>query len=65
MLAQRAVQHEGQVIGYVRPIWQQADPYTWIEQWVLDDERVSFDTYDDACAYLMERHARESADERA
>lgn len=58
MLAQRAVQHEGQVVGYVRSEWRQTEPNTYVLRWVIDAERLDFDEYEEAVAYLMERHAK-------
>jgi hypothetical protein len=57
--AERAVYFDGRDIGHVAQRWVRTEPHAWAEQWDLIGEPVCFDTYEDACAYLVERYERE------
>lgn len=58
-----AVQLDGRIIGYVTEEWPRTRTDTWTRRWVIRDEEppLDFDTYEEACAHLVTRYAKERA----
>ena len=59
MSVQLAVTYEGRILGYLDRVWQYDRSGGQVEQWVLwaNDPPLDFDSYEEACAYLMGREA--------
>jgi len=52
----RTVEVDGVVIGQIQQQWQQVDPYTWEEQWIIVGEPINFNHFEDALEYVHERY---------